>query len=202
LMIKNDVNSIFTGSKLKVKHEVSPLDCVRVVDKRNVRKRRDGTTWTYDPPKGKHGLKPPVAPEKALVLCQTPTDPVEQNNLASELLLWVKTDQAEALEQFPLDRNMNPYKFYKIADINPYFADCLDAAGSYLGFKMVQHARKRTQDAGVIMKMLPLYNKLYGDLVMQKSHAESTKVGTVIQVIEAAVPNSDMVPVRLVSDNL
>ena len=51
------------------------------------------------------------------------------------------------------------------------------------------------------MKMQPLYNKQYRDLSIQKSSAEATKVGTLIQVVEGKVPDSDMVPKRIVSDN-
>ncbi len=159
-----------------------------------VRLRLDGEPWTESPPDGKEVLHV-IAKPKALVSC--PVDVDLQNNLASDLLEWVKSDNAEALEQFPLDRNMNPYKFYRIAEINPYFADCLEASASYLGFKMTKHARMRTQDSGVIMKLLPLYNKLYRELTMQKSQAEATKVGTVIQVIESKVESSDMVPERI-----
>jgi hypothetical protein len=176
-------------------------DSVRAKIESTTRVRRDGTLWSSSPSRPQIRDSVPVKKEMPRALVATPTDEATQNNLASELLEWVKSDNAEALEQFPLERNMNPYKFYRIAEINPYFADCLEASASYLGFKMTKHARMRTQDGGVIMKLLPLYNKLYGDLVMQKSNAESTKVGTVIQVIESKVESSDMVPERFVSDN-
>lgn len=176
-------------------------DCVREKIEKKTRFRRDGTVWTHSPSQRQIRDSVPVRKEMPKALVPTPTDEIEQNNLASELLEWVKTDEAEALEQFPLARNMNPYKFYRIAEINPYFSDCLEASASYLGFKMTKHARMRTQDSGVIMKLLPLYNKLYGALVMQKSQAEATKVGTVIQVIESKVESSDMVPERSMSDN-
>jgi hypothetical protein len=174
----------------------SPKDSVRA----RVRLRRDGSPWSYDPPRKKGGIDAPVK-LNPLALVEVPTDPVAQTNLASQLLVWSETPEAESIEQFPLSLRMNPYKFYRIADINPYFSDCLDAAMAAIGFRREKNARTRVEDSGTIMKMQPLYNKSYRELALMKANAESTKVGTMIQVIEGPVPDSDMVPKKLESDN-
>lgn len=169
--------------------------------RRRVRQRRDGTVWTYDPPRTRgHGIPVPEK-EKPLALMAIPSDPVSQNNLGSELLEWSSLPEAEAIEQFPLSKKFSPYRFYDIALINPYFADCLDAARAAIGFRREKNARTRVEDGNIIMKMQPLYNKEYRDLSLQNSNAESTKVGTIIQVVESPVPDSDRVPKRVVSDN-
>ena len=162
-----------------------------------MRTRKDKTLWTFDPPRT--GYKDPyIAPkEQPRTLVPAPTDPVEQNNLGSDLLAWSNTDAAEAIEQFPLNLKMSPYRFYDIAITNPYFADCLDAARAAIGFRRERNARTRKEDSATIMKMQPLYNKEYKSLSLEKSSAEATKVGTVIQVIESKIEDSPMVPLRI-----
>lgn len=169
--------------------------------RRRVRERKDGTAWTYCPPRKRGEGIPTPEKEKPLFLAPIPTDPVSQNNLGSDLMEWANLPEAESIEQFPLARRMSPYKFYDIALVNTYFSDCLDAARSAIGFRREKNARTRVEDGATIMKMQPLYNKHYKDLAMLKANAESTKVGTLIQVVEGKIPDSDMVPKRLVSDN-
>lgn len=170
--------------------------------RRRVRERKDGTAWTHCPPRPRRSDPPVIIEkEKPLYLVQIPTDPVAQNNLGSDLLEWSNKPEAEAIEQFPLSRRMNPYKFYDIALVNPYFSDCLEAARASIGFRREKNARTRVEDSTTIMKMQPLYNKNYRDLALQKANAEATKVGTIIQVVESAIPGSDMVPKKIESDN-
>ena len=188
---------------------MAPVDSPRKQAKRRenqalcVRLAKDGTPWTVRPPRPKNTkhLEPLMAEERPRLLVDVPHDPALQNNLASDLLAWANTPAAEAIEQFPLNLKMNPYKFYGIAEINPYFSDCLDAAMAAIGFRREQAARTRKEDSATIMKMQPLYNKQYRDLSIQKSSAEATKVGTLIQVVEGRIPDSDIVPKRIVSDN-
>lgn len=175
---------------------MNPNKGTRVRAKKEKRIRKDGTEWTYSPSNPRKP-KPPVI-ELPRALHDVPLDKPQQNNLATELIGWARHEEAEAIEQFPLLKGFNPYKFYDIALNNEYFADCLDAAMSAIGFRRERNARTRKEDATTIMKMQPLYNKQFRALSMEKSSAESTKVGTVIQVIETKVPESDMVPRRMV----
>lgn len=167
---------------------------VRTISEKRIRK--DGTEWVYRASMPRGGK--PVVVEKPRALNDVPSDKPTQNNLATELIEWSRHEEAEAIEQFPLFKGFNPYKFYDIALNNPYFADCLDAAMAAIGFRRERNARTRKEDATTIMKMQPLYNKQYRALSMEKSSAEATKVGTVIQVIESKIPESDMVPERIV----
>ena len=168
-----------------------------------VRRRLDGCPWTVSPPRNEDDafVRPQPVVERPRYLQEIPSDPVIQNNLGSDMLAWANTTAAEAIEQFPLNLKMNPYKFYAIANINPYFSDCLDASMEAIGFRREQAARTRKEDSTTIMKMQPLYNKQYRELAIQKSSAEATKVGTLIQVVEGKIPDSDIVPKRIVSDN-
>lgn len=174
---------------------MNPNKSTRVRNKSEKRIRKDGKEWLYTP---SNPLKPlPIVAEKPRALKDVPSDKPEQNNLGTELIEWARHEEAEAIEQFPLLKGFNPYKFYDIALNNTYFADCLDAAMAAIGFRRERNARTRKEDATTIMKMQPLYNKQYRALSMEKSQAEATKVGTVIQVIESKIPESDMVPERV-----
>lgn len=174
---------------------MNPNKSTRVRNESEKRIRKDGKEWLYTP---KNPLKPlPIVVEKPRALKDVPSEKSEQNNLATELIEWARHEEAEAIEQFPLLKAFNPYKFYDIALNNAYFADCLDAAMAAIGFRRERNARTRKEDATTIMKMQPLYNKQYRALSMEKSLAESTRVGTVIQVIESKIPESDMVPERI-----
>lgn len=176
---------------------------------REVRYRKDGTPWTYSPPLNKRGVSRKVKEDaRKQLLAKTtrqinklPQDFDKQNLLGDELVAWSQSPGAEMIEDFPLSKGYSPYKFYRLAEQNEYFADCLDSALSRLGSRMHRAARKREEDGAVIMKTFPLYNREYRSLSLEKANAMASKGDTIIQVIEDKIPSSLLVPPRD-SDNL
>lgn len=62
------------------------------------------------------------------------TDDVSlQNRLGNEMMEWADLDDSFVLDAFPLKKRMSPPKFYKMAEQNPYFAECLSYAKSRIG---------------------------------------------------------------------
>lgn len=162
-----------------------------------VRVRKDGKPYTVSLPRPPHYHDVATEVLKPSGLTRLPTDESEQNKLGAEMLEWVRTDGAECIEQFPLSKGMPPWKFLDMGRANEYFADCVESSLGYLAYKMQIAARHRKEDGNVIMKLLPMYHKLYRDLVIQKANAEGPKTAAVIQVIESPIPSSDMVPKRI-----
>jgi hypothetical protein len=134
-------------------------------------------------------------------LQKIPHDEKTQNALADEMVAWSQEETAEAIEQFPLSKKYPVSKFYAIQKDNEYFKDALETARYNIGMRRERNARKRKEDGNIIMKLHPLYNTEYRDLLMEKVKTYGESSATTIQVIETPVPGSDMVPRRKVSDS-
>lgn len=132
-------------------------------------------------------------PEK---LRRMPKDPEELNLLADELIMWALKDDSVLLERFPLSKMMSPYLFFKFAksESNEYFTDAFDFARSMCGVRMQEG--NHAIDNSVVLRLLPLYNREYGDYLLQKEQRtleSSGKSGSNI-VVNMEVCKSDIVP--------
>lgn len=89
-----------------------------------------------------------------------------QCRLGDELMVWSEDEDVYSIEDFPLSKSMSPNKFYKIADTNDYFAGCLDVALQTIGSRLQRGWRDKTLDREYVMRILPLYNIQFKDLVL------------------------------------
>ena len=87
---------------------------------------------------------PVESPDWSINLLQfVPTDEMQQNILANEMLHWVfKTSDAYCLEEFPLSKMMSPTQFYALADTNIYFKHCFDFAKWAISFRLKSDWRR------------------------------------------------------------
>jgi hypothetical protein len=89
-----------------------------------------GTDSNIDDMKDTAKLLSSGAPTKLFMA----TDDVNvQNRLANEMMDWADLDDSFVLDSFPVMKRMSPIKFYKMAEKNTYFAECLSYAKSRIG---------------------------------------------------------------------
>ena len=97
-----------------------------------------------------------------------PTDEQEQNELVNELIWWVQKKDSYALEDFPISKSMAPSRFYRCAEDNEYFAEALDFARYTIGSRLQKGLRNKELDKDFVLRLLPLYNREYRSLMLDK----------------------------------
>lgn len=97
-------------------------------------------------------------------LARPPKDTTAIRKLAQQLLEWVRFDDALRIEQFPILMGYTPSRFFKLAEIDEDFEQSLEIAKEVIGIRLQLLAQERKADWGMVMKLLPLYNKAYRDL--------------------------------------
>ena len=143
-------------------------------------------------PKNEH--KPLNIQKKYFGLNNPPTEEWEQNQLGVELLEWAQTDEARNIHDFATARHINPYKLNKLCARNEYFEDCMAIARSLIGSRMTELARTREEDGSVNMKLLPLYNHEYRDMIEQAKKLAEGAPATSFVIHGMAVESSSLVP--------
>lgn len=99
-----------------------------------------------------------------------------QNQIGNDLMDWSNTDEAMVLDTFPLSRYLSPSRFYKIAEKNPYFAQCLEYARAKLGEKM----ELKIKDNPIhISKALPIYSTLWIEAEDRKNKSATPQLASV-----------------------
>jgi len=91
-----------------------------------------------------------------------------QNEIANDLMDWADIDDSRLLDSFPLSRRLSPRRFYKMAEKNAYFAECLEYAKAKLGERM---EIKIVDQPQYISKALPMYSTLW-EMAEEKKKAE------------------------------
>jgi len=132
-----------------------------------------------------------------------PKSEEEQNKLADDFFDWCFQEGNNEAEDFPLSRNHNPYRFFKLADHNPYFAQVLIAGKYVLGSKIKRDVRAGDLELGYLKEMLGFYNPEYRQLIydrIQRNQDQLTKTEyTIVNkvTVEAdPIPTSTLVPSR------
>lgn len=97
-------------------------------------------------------------------LARPPKDTATIRKLAAQLLEWVRFDDALRIEQFPILMGYTPSRFFKLAENDEVFAESLEIAREVIGVRLQLLAQERKVDWGMIIKILPLYNKAFRDM--------------------------------------
>lgn len=124
-------------------------------------------------------------------LSKPPKDEASQNKLGDALREWVKSEDVFAIEDFPISLSMSPNRFYKLAETNEYFADCLDIARKTIGSRLQRGWRERTLDKDYVLRILLLYNDEYKKITLDKmrviedSKAQATQFNITMNPIPA-----------------
>ncbi len=133
-------------------------------------------------------------PRKYDHLFRPPEDTKTQNELGDELLQWAMLPESRHVGLFAIFKGINPYKFRKLAESNEHFASCLDMAEYIIGSRLIDGAQSRKEDGNVNMKLLPMYNRDYKQLIDDQKKSEAARIATQVNVITEAIPDSNLVP--------
>jgi len=113
-------------------------------------------------------------------LNRMPRDKEEQNQMADELISWALIPSSVLLEEFPLSKNISPYRFFKFAkeESNEYFTDAFDFARSCCAVRMQKGEHEL--DIGLLHKIFPLYHRQYDEYLIEKENRaiEAKKIVT------------------------
>lgn len=154
-------------------------------------------------PKFKKNLLPFPAANYSVI----PKDFKTQTKLGTEMIAWLQEHQDVVdLKKFPLSKWMSPYKFYKIAENNPDFAECLEIARSIIATRIGDGWKTSEMNTLYAKEMLPIYDNEYRDwqclkttMVIQARQAElqsQDKSASNYTVIIPSIPTTSEVPER------
>lgn len=134
-------------------------------------------------------------PKKYVSFSQPPEDIEEQNKLIMDMVEWADTDdKALDPDKFPVTRKLNPYRFYRLADKNEFFAEGLSLAKYIIGVRLKEHARERKLDKEYLFRFLPLYHPEFREWMREKKLSMfGDDKPTEITVNVAAIPSSPIV---------
>lgn len=92
-----------------------------------------------------------------------PKDDATLINLATELVEWSLKEDSLLIQDFPVMKKLNPYKFLKLAkaDTHHYFSAAVEFATAILGSKLTKGALFKTMEPTTARALLPMYNKEY-----------------------------------------
>lgn len=130
-----------------------------------------------------------IAPDRVIAragsIKRVPLDEVTQNAMIDEMYAWVKSDDAIfELEHWAHMKNINPYRFYRCANNNEYFADVLEAIHSYVAKRYKRAMRKREIDTSYGLKMLYEHDPNYRESCMSKIKADKESRAAAILAVQ------------------
>lgn len=105
-------------------------------------------------PKKKRPILDKMVRKYSPTLVYPPLDEDAQNQLADELKDWASKTSALRIERFALEKGMNPYRFKKVRDKNPYFAEAYQTAELFFACKYSEGSLKKEFDAGTAHRHL------------------------------------------------
>ncbi len=131
----------------------------------------------------KTNKKPDTLIESARVafpdLWHAPKESHIQDFHGQQLIEFAQLDTTYNLDKYPLSKGYNPYRFWKIAETNQFFKDCLESAQLIVADRMKEDWRKRDQK-DYAKEMLPVYDQNYANAKKPKEQTEQTKVQYVV----------------------
>ena len=99
-------------------------------------------------------------------------------------------------EEFPISKYMAPSRFYAMSETNEYFSDALDLTRYAISARLQKGLRDKTLDKDYVLRLLPIYNIDYKNLILAKvkQSQEARNEKTIVVIPE--FPSSPLVPER------
>jgi hypothetical protein len=125
------------------------------------------------------------------------------NQLADEMVEWFFLNKtAINLDKFPLSRRFSPFRFYKLAENNPYFEEALEVCRYLISDHIQDGWSSKELDSSFCKEMLPKYDKEYREWIRSKIIAamearNAQKDPSNLTVILEAIPTTSEVPERV-----
>lgn len=138
--------------------------------------------------------------KKKYNLLRPPLDVYEQNVLADQMVDWAYDSDSVSLAEFPISKTINPYRFYKVAEKNEYFADALQHTKYILGERLKKKWIRGELEREYVLKFLGQYDPEYKAEYMEKVESfrklQLQSNQGAIQVVMEPFPSSPLVPVK------
>jgi len=112
-------------------------------------------------------------------LWHAPRDVAEQNYHATELIRFAELETTLTLDSYPLSRNYNPYKFWRISETNQFFKDCLESARLIVGVRLKKEWHDK-DPKDYAKEMLLSYDQLYAESKKPKENQEQAKIQYIV----------------------
>jgi len=126
-----------------------------------------------------------------------PRDTLSQNALADEMVVWSKRDDSINIAAFPISKNINPYRFYKLAEQNDYFKEALQLAKYTIGSRLNKEWHDEKIGSDYAKSFIGIYDPEYKQeytskvsLMAAKNHNDNNPITVQIE----AFPASPLVP--------
>lgn len=193
------------ATKLRLKKEEKNLGLSAYFKENSKRTKQDKTESNVPVAQSKHYVNPIPAGSMKKVhvgLNKPPENRKEQDALALEFLAWATATTSFEMEEFPLSKRINPYRFYKMADSNYFFAEVLEFVKYQMGYNLKKSSRG--PDAVVseqyVLKYFPFYNKEYREMMVSMVSKAIAARSQIIVVKQDEIESSPMVPERNVCE--
>lgn len=138
-------------------------------------------------------------------LNKPPKTESEIREVANGWLAWSRLNTSFEKQAYPLSLNLNPYRFYKLAEVSEYFAEIMDVVLDTIAMRIERSSREQELDMPWVKEFLPKYSKEYKqqrtDMVTAKI-AEGINAAAALQVIMHPFPDSKLVPERVVAERV
>lgn len=132
-----------------------------------------------------------------------PKEIAEQNKLGDQLVEWAVVHDGNKIEDFPLQRFINPFRFKHIGDDNEYFRECYEYAQYMIGARLQNgiHAKSDKIDRELGMRLLPMYNREYAETLLKMRTPPQLNQNSGIQyIVMEKMPSSPLVPERITDE--
>lgn len=149
-------------------------------------------------------IRAPIAQRKVIIVRRQdleqqpiPTSVEDQNRLAKELVQWAYLTDSYKIEEFPIVKRYNPYRFFKIRHTNEEFAEALELAKYILALRLEEEMEdnKNKKDYTLALKKYPLYHREYKEYLDSRLPERKDILEGGIQVVELEkYPSSPLVP--------
>lgn len=174
-----DLQLYKASKRAKIEKKLTPDAKLARARKKGSNRDLSGRTDGYKR-RGAIGFK-----KKYSSLQKLPDAESEIKALADEMVTWVnKNEEVYKLEEFPLYKMYSPYKFFNLANANPYFEEALNYANNLIGTRLQNMLVHQGVSQNYIMKMLPLYNSQYRAWELERNAMrEAQKAQNIVTVI-------------------
>ena len=101
-------------------------------------------------------------------LASMPQDIEEQNQLGVELVEWSCNANNYFIEKFPIMRRINPYRFFKAKETNPFFAECVQIAHYICNLHLKEGSITGEVPANLALAYLPIQDGDFRGFIIEK----------------------------------
>lgn len=159
----------------------------------NITRRIDRAAAPIDPAMRAELMKAPK-------LKYPPKDIDEQNKLADELVAWCMLSDSLTINGFPISKGYNPYRFFRAAIDNEYFANAVGLAKAIIVDRLEVGLHHGKYDRSLFLARLPLYDQAHRAMQLEdiqlSRQPDPAKSAENFRIEMTPSESSDLVPLK------